>query len=467
MSYNVGKYKAVKLYHRDLLMLIIITGYPSSGKTYRALQLVAALDETPHSPGRPPLKVRHILSHHSQSSDNLSVSKNPRDSIYTSAAQEKVARASEFTAIKRALGKDAIIIADGLNYIKGYRYQLWCEAKAAGVRCVTVHVVASEEDATRWNFQRLVRRGWASEDGGPEDLDSCSAMKGPMMPESHTAIYGDRGAKAEDVKESPLPMDFQPSLNPRDEPEPTLKSLYISDRQRDPDTDSDDMRSSNPHIQADQPLESSASLLSPPLPLIAHPDEPPYSPSTLTSLLMRYEPPSPFSRWDTPLFTVLPSDDSPPISEIRSAMFPSPSFTDARTKSKAALPEKIVPHAATVAPRSTPAEALQSIERRTSAVLNHLLTWAKEHGDEGGEVEVDISSTATFSPAPGNDEERLILRIPYGVNVNMAMGQRLRRQYIQIQRGALAHGKGVVGLGQGEIERAFVRFLEGEWNVDA
>lgn len=34
------------------------------------------------------------------------------------------------SAVKRFLGKDSIVIADGLNYIKGYRYQLYCEAKA-------------------------------------------------------------------------------------------------------------------------------------------------------------------------------------------------------------------------------------------------------------------------------------------------------------------------------------------------
>ena len=31
--------------------------------------------------------------------------------------------------MKRALGRDTIVVADGLNYIKGYRYQLYCEAK--------------------------------------------------------------------------------------------------------------------------------------------------------------------------------------------------------------------------------------------------------------------------------------------------------------------------------------------------
>jgi tRNA uridine 5-carbamoylmethylation protein Kti12 len=34
------------------------------------------------------------------------------------------------SAVKRLLGRDDIVIADGLNYIKGFRYQLYCEAKA-------------------------------------------------------------------------------------------------------------------------------------------------------------------------------------------------------------------------------------------------------------------------------------------------------------------------------------------------
>jgi tRNA uridine 5-carbamoylmethylation protein Kti12 len=32
--------------------------------------------------------------------------------------------------VKRVLSRDDIVIADGLNYIKGFRYQLNCEAKA-------------------------------------------------------------------------------------------------------------------------------------------------------------------------------------------------------------------------------------------------------------------------------------------------------------------------------------------------
>jgi protein KTI12 len=51
-------------------------------------------------------------------------------SVYHTAKAEKDARAEEYSAVKRVLSRDDIVIADGMNYIKGFRYQLYCEAKA-------------------------------------------------------------------------------------------------------------------------------------------------------------------------------------------------------------------------------------------------------------------------------------------------------------------------------------------------
>jgi protein KTI12 len=51
-------------------------------------------------------------------------------SVYHTARAEKDARAEEYSAVKRVLSRDDIVIADGMNYIKGFRYQLYCEAKA-------------------------------------------------------------------------------------------------------------------------------------------------------------------------------------------------------------------------------------------------------------------------------------------------------------------------------------------------
>lgn len=64
--------------------------------------------------------------------------------VYREARSEKDARAEEYSAVKRALGKDVIVIADGLNYIKGFRYQLYCEAKA--VQTPSCVVVGSTEE---------------------------------------------------------------------------------------------------------------------------------------------------------------------------------------------------------------------------------------------------------------------------------------------------------------------------------
>ena len=40
--------------------------------------------------------------------------------------------------MQRALTRDTIVIVDGLNYIKGYRYQMYCVARELSVRIATV-----------------------------------------------------------------------------------------------------------------------------------------------------------------------------------------------------------------------------------------------------------------------------------------------------------------------------------------
>lgn len=52
-----------------------------------------------------------------------------------------MARGVAYARARRALGKDSFVILDGMNYIKGFRYQLWCEAKAAGTGCCVVSFV--------------------------------------------------------------------------------------------------------------------------------------------------------------------------------------------------------------------------------------------------------------------------------------------------------------------------------------
>lgn len=70
-------------------------------------------------------------------------------------ASEKDARATIYAAVKRVLSEKDIVILDGGNYIKGWRYQLFCEAKAVRTPSCVVHVGTSVEKARELNTKRL------------------------------------------------------------------------------------------------------------------------------------------------------------------------------------------------------------------------------------------------------------------------------------------------------------------------
>ncbi|KIW14083.1 hypothetical protein PV08_06864 [Exophiala spinifera] len=538
--------------------LIIITGLPCSGKTHRARQIAADLENYIASdPASAKRTVQIVSSHHASADtplDNQEDNKSTeplRDQIYNSAAQEKTARAAEFSAIKRAVSRDNIVIADGLNYIKGYRYQLWCEAKAAGTRCCVVHVAAQEDDCKKWNRKRL--RVWGRDDEGKDEPghdEKNNTPQGPsrsgrqgetvmgdLVPESHTAIYGDRVVeKASRSRSSSMDGggldddddddddDDEGARRPRRRPQVddtmTLKSLYISktsDHNRGSQiqtttngaTTTTTTNSLEPNNSSPRPPPPSTTIVPPP-PTSSQP----YSSSTLTSLTMRYEPPSPFSRWDTPLFTVPSADTAPPSHDIWTAIFPPP----AKPTSKKALSqlsqhtapeavpkqEEVRRHAATVLPRATGSDALQVLENATMDVVRHLLVRAREDGvadaDCCGTVNLVIpATTATASASSGagaadrlvgssvtsgsgsesvsegssGDKEKAgegtsyetTIYVPSSVALSQPVLQRLRRKYTQMQRGGIAHGQGYVK-GRMGVVKGFIEFLEHEWNDD-
>ncbi|KAF2169897.1 hypothetical protein M409DRAFT_20311 [Zasmidium cellare ATCC 36951] len=113
--------------------LILVSGYPSSGKTHRSTQLIAHFTQKISTSTDP--RITRLTIHHI-SDDTLSL---PR-TVYASARPEKDARATLSSAIKRHLSRDTLVIADAPNYIKGFRYQLYCEAKAVQTPSCVVHV---------------------------------------------------------------------------------------------------------------------------------------------------------------------------------------------------------------------------------------------------------------------------------------------------------------------------------------
>ena len=124
--------------------LILISGFPTSGKTYRSEQLLNfLLHKISQSSDS---RVSRLTVHHI-SDQLLGLSRD----VYATAKDEKEARATFSSAIRRALTSDTIVVADGLNYIKGFRYQLYCEAKAARTPSCVVHVGTPPNQCREWN----------------------------------------------------------------------------------------------------------------------------------------------------------------------------------------------------------------------------------------------------------------------------------------------------------------------------
>lgn len=56
--------------------------------------------------------------------------------------------------VQRLINSDTVVIFDGSNYIKGYRYELYCVAKAVKCTQCTIHCEINIEEAFRFNQLR-------------------------------------------------------------------------------------------------------------------------------------------------------------------------------------------------------------------------------------------------------------------------------------------------------------------------
>ncbi|KAG8281609.1 kti12, chromatin associated [Homalodisca vitripennis] len=57
-----------------------------------------------------------------------------------------------FKTYHTLLGRDNVVILDAANYIKGYRYELYCASKNSKTTQVTVECVVNTEQAWEWNL---------------------------------------------------------------------------------------------------------------------------------------------------------------------------------------------------------------------------------------------------------------------------------------------------------------------------
>ncbi|CAK6951049.1 protein KTI12 homolog [Scomber scombrus] len=119
--------------------LIVMCGYPCSGKTRRAEELKGYFEQKS-------LRQVHIVG-----DEALGVEKN---SVYADSQKEKNTRAALKAEVERKVNKGDIVIFDSLNYIKGYRYELYCLIKHAQTPHCLVYCLTSDEVSSTWNTNR-------------------------------------------------------------------------------------------------------------------------------------------------------------------------------------------------------------------------------------------------------------------------------------------------------------------------
>lgn len=133
--------------------------------------------------------------------------------VYHTARDEKDARAEEMSAIKRLLTRDSIVIADGLNYIKGFRYQLNCEAKAVQTPSCVIHIGVPADKCREHHMCRIksgIENCYAEEDFENlifryEEPNGMARWDSPLF----TVVYDDETPPFEQIWEAMVGSDGQ------------------------------------------------------------------------------------------------------------------------------------------------------------------------------------------------------------------------------------------------------------------
>ncbi|CAL1595981.1 unnamed protein product [Knipowitschia caucasica] len=132
--------------------LVIMCGFPCSGKTKRTEQLRLYLEQNTEK------KIR-VVGDAALGLD--------RNTVYADSQKEKEVRGALKAEVERKINKDDIVIFDSLNYIKGYRYELFCLIKHTQTPHCLVYCLTSPEVSSAWNLQRDV-----TEQYSPDILDA-------------------------------------------------------------------------------------------------------------------------------------------------------------------------------------------------------------------------------------------------------------------------------------------------------
>ncbi|XP_060535300.1 protein KTI12 homolog [Cylas formicarius] len=118
--------------------LIVITGVPCSGKTTRSIQLKQFFEAQG--------KEVFIVSEYQQ----IVKADFKKNAFYADSNKEKHIRGLLKSEVLKFINSTNVVILDALNYIKGYRYELYCGTKANKCTQCTIHAEINRDEA--WNF---------------------------------------------------------------------------------------------------------------------------------------------------------------------------------------------------------------------------------------------------------------------------------------------------------------------------
>lgn len=143
------------------------------------------------------------------SDDSLGI----RREMYRESATEKAARAAQMSAVKRDISKNNIVILDSMSYNKGFRYQLFCEAKSAATSNCLVQVICPTAVCFELNAAREDRQHAWQDDllaqmiARFEEPDGAKRWDSPLISVAHDEpeLPFDRIWEAVALKKAPKP----------------------------------------------------------------------------------------------------------------------------------------------------------------------------------------------------------------------------------------------------------------------
>ncbi|OHT05731.1 Protein KTI12 like protein [Tritrichomonas foetus] len=123
------------------MALIVLSGIPGSGKTHLANNLKPLFEAEGHECVIVP-------------------EPSVEDGAFSSSRLETQGRSDFKAAIRRALSPEKVVIADGMNFIKGFRYELYCFAREQNLKfcCAfldTDQKIARERSLSRYPTKNL------------------------------------------------------------------------------------------------------------------------------------------------------------------------------------------------------------------------------------------------------------------------------------------------------------------------